>query len=225
MPLLADAMAEGPYQSVEKTRLVNYIHAAGPKLDLHVLVHAFMLHGLVPKALMPTVAASVAPHLWILSTFWQLYVLAPVIFVLLASRQLWKIALVAAAALVLQSSFVVQAFGNAAFFGGFIVYFVVGALSAALWELAGNSGLRPDFPGFGIVAATVTFLVSTNLALTIWVLVAASVFCAHAGTENLLDRVVVKTLQSAPGPVTRQVLLRAVSGPLPGAHTPDHPCK
>lgn len=196
MPYLADALIASPYRGIAKAHFVDNIVNAQPNLVVHMLMHIFMLHGLVPETFLPGAGSAMAPHLWMLSTFWQFYVLAPVLFALLVSRRIWLVALLGFAAVLLQSSAVVEAVGNPAFFGGFLVYFMVGAVTALLWERAERHNLRPNVPSLSLIAAVMTFLVSTDLALTIWMLVVAAAFCAEADGASTLDRALVHLLQN-----------------------------
>jgi peptidoglycan/LPS O-acetylase OafA/YrhL len=116
------ALAPSPV-NLGRTQLVQ---SATDALWAHLAVHATLLQGLPPVALAHQVPFTLVGQAWSISLEWQFYIVAPLLIAAMTSRNLLKLAGVAAAVLAL--AFVARWFSDA-FLGARILHFVIGIAS------------------------------------------------------------------------------------------------
>ncbi|SEN51408.1 Peptidoglycan/LPS O-acetylase OafA/YrhL, contains acyltransferase and SGNH-hydrolase domains [Loktanella fryxellensis] len=83
MPFYVAAFVDNPHAAGGAMRLDRLAHQSQDLL-WHVLLHATLLHGMVPDSLLPYASATFLSPAWSLSLEWQFYLVAPVLMGLLA---------------------------------------------------------------------------------------------------------------------------------------------
>ncbi len=134
----------------------------------HFLLHATMLHGLVPEQVLPKASLTFLPAAWSVSLEWQFYLLAPLA---LAMARTPARAVVSIAACILATmAYKKGYFGDfqvPSHLAGNIAIFGVGILSRlALPKLRTFSGPAPVLAMFAAAAAILLF--KASLALCVW---------------------------------------------------------
>lgn len=149
----------------------------------HLLAHATLLHGLVPDAFLPQSQYAIVGQAWSISVEWQFYLVAPLIFALLTSRQPRKLGLLLLAICAL-NSLNLDGEGFAVSQAGF---FAIGIVSYYLWK---HSDAAPSIQVGMIdlaaaVAITIIYFISArSTSLLIWVLMLAMAVVEKRGAAN-----------------------------------------
>jgi peptidoglycan/LPS O-acetylase OafA/YrhL len=134
----------------------------------HFLLHATMLHGLVPEQVLPKAPMTFLPAAWSISLEWQFYLLAPL--ALTVARTPARAAVTIAACVVASLAYKRGYFGDfpvASHLAGNIAIFGVGILSRlALPKLRTVSGAAPVLAMFAAAAAILLF--KASLAFVVW---------------------------------------------------------
>ncbi len=59
---------------------LSYLDSWWANIELHVVSHLLMLHGMIPETVLPTAPIAFLPLAWSISLEWQFYLLAPLFF-------------------------------------------------------------------------------------------------------------------------------------------------
>lgn len=171
LPSQMHVIAASPYPNAA-TAADLQIHADSiARLGAQLLAHVSMLHGMVPESVLPSGQFAILGQAWSISLEWQFYLVAPLLFGLLAMRR-WTILCAAIAAVCVLRAF---NFDN----DGFIVkqaqYFLIGILSYYGWKHC--KALRIDAGAVDALAMALIALaylsLSRSVSLIIWVAVLA----------------------------------------------------
>lgn len=138
----------------------------------HLLLHITMLHGVVPDTILPQAAVTFSGPLWSISLEWQFYLIAPFLIGVISFatvRSIMVAVIVIAATLILDKVTRLYWVGEVpSFLPVRLPLFVVGILSAALWNRA-----RATSPTLLAVCVAISFfaalqLSSNKLPLLMW---------------------------------------------------------
>ena len=176
----------------------------------HTLAHLTLLHGLVPKNVLPGVGVSILPPAWSISVEWQYYLLAFVIASLL--RRGWGI--LCMAGVVLLSFHHLQPWlnPNIAVLPYFLPLFLLGIVSYHLYAWFCSQGAKRSdayrLPVFGMIVIAAV-LSSWSIAEGIWAIVFGSIFVEGktgltfvlCGLRRFLNRPVLQWLGTVSYPL------------------------
>jgi peptidoglycan/LPS O-acetylase OafA/YrhL len=195
MHLYAPVFGASPWLTEQKLAFLSREQNAANGLWAHILLHLTMLHGMVSDTVLPQAALMFSGPLWSISLEWQFYLIAPFLIPFLSLRSMRGLAI---AAIVLLAAITLQK-GTAQYWIGSVPsflplrlpLFIVGILSAMLWERARH---MPPLRLLGIlaVATMIGWLFAPNkLPILIWF---ATYFLAathdRVGVSRLADRLV-----------------------------------
>jgi peptidoglycan/LPS O-acetylase OafA/YrhL len=199
LPLAIEAIRSLPETGRNAARLA-YLLDSWDRLFLHLGAHLSMLHGVIPKALLPNTDYAVLGQAWSISLEWQFYIVAPLAFWLATLPRRW-IGLAALAVLVL-ALLKFRGFFGAGYLGDHVLWFALGGASALFWveELALQRWLA-RYANISIpliVLAGVLFSRQYwHIALWIAVFLAASA-CRFQQIDTSVPSVLLRALGVAP---------------------------
>jgi peptidoglycan/LPS O-acetylase OafA/YrhL len=119
-----DAWTHIPFATAQNQNRIELADEAVENFPAHLAVHATLLHGLVPKALLPDAAFTLVGQAWSISLEWQFYLVAPFLLIAFRSAKTSVTAVAVMVALVLASRYF-----SSAFLGTKIILFSVGITS------------------------------------------------------------------------------------------------
>jgi peptidoglycan/LPS O-acetylase OafA/YrhL len=162
----------------------------GPQL----LAHVTMLHGMVPDALLKNSQFGIIGQAWSISLEWQFYLLAPLLFGLLAKRRWYWLCAAIAAFCVLRA----VNFANDGLIVNQAHYFIIGILSYYGWKhckaLTIEAGALDALAMAAI--ALIYLLLSRTASLIIWVALMALIVGERRALLSAPQRVLAALLQS-----------------------------
>jgi peptidoglycan/LPS O-acetylase OafA/YrhL len=80
----------GWFTSQEVAKTIQDYDSIWNNIRFHVPAHLFMIHGLIPKAILPASSYAFLKPAWSLSLEWQFYLIAPLWIYFLTSKSVWK---------------------------------------------------------------------------------------------------------------------------------------
>lgn len=163
----------------------------GPQL----LAHASMFHGMVPDTLLKNSQFGIVGQAWSISLEWQFYLIAPLLFGLLARRRWYGLCAAIAAFCVLRAA----NFPNDGLIVNQAQYFIIGILSYYGWKhckaLAIEAGAVDALAMAAI--ALIYLLQSRSASLIIWVALMALIVGERRALLSAPQRALSALLQSA----------------------------
>lgn len=164
--LVQAALAGSPFQGLRLDSRLRITEAAAAQPMAHVLAHVTLLHGVIPRDLLPEAAYSFLGQAWNISTEFQFYVLAPLLFAGLMTGPVWRRVGVGLLCLGLWQ-LGLRYWDNPASLARYAPYFALGIASFLAWRRDWRdpgqlTGVRVGFLG------VVVFL-GIDLAAGIWV--------------------------------------------------------
>lgn len=162
-----EAVRHAPFPGPRLTSRLALLEGGFAHLPGHVAAHLTLLHGLIPEDWLPSGAYAFLGQAWNVSTEFQFYLVAPLLFLGLATGPLWRRGAVLATAAVLWFSF--RDWPNPADLAQFAPYFLLGILSFQAWrhDWRGEARLTPAT--VSIVAAAM--FLTLDMSAGIWVFV------------------------------------------------------
>ena len=131
-PVMLAALQSAPFGGERMADRTLILHNSLDQAGAHVLAHLTLLHGLIPQGWLPSAPYAFLGQGWNISTEFQFYLLAPLLFAGLATgprrRRVVAVALCAALWLFLRR------WPNPASLTAYAPYFALGAVSYALWR-------------------------------------------------------------------------------------------
>ena len=182
LPVQQAAWLGSPPTPTTLNRL-KLIHETYQHLPAHLLVHAFLAQGLVPKSILPNVAFTLVGQAWSIALEMQFYVIAPALLWCLSGRRRLVLILVAIAGLV-----AVSPHFSVAFLGAKALQFGVGI---ATYLCLNRDGQREFWGTVAVGCGAVTIALDGVLEivpLTIWLLVVASTASPTHSRRRWLSR-------------------------------------
>jgi len=190
--LVASALSLGWQSSVIQAYLWKNITTAHD-LALHVdamnhlatqfVAHLTMLHGLIPDSILPSSQFAIVGQAWSISVEWQFYLIAPLLFAMIA-RGRWR---ALACALLVLCGLRASNYGGEGFAVNQGLYFLIGILSYYLWKRFGATPeARADFieASAVIVMAFAYLAVPGSFSLVIWAVMTAVAFAETCGLRR-----------------------------------------
>ena len=162
-PVTLAALQSAPFSGVRMEARANIMESAIGRSVEHILAHATLLHGIIPDAMLPQGAYAFLGQAWNISTEFQFYLLAPLLFAGLTTGPMWRRGLVVLASLGLWAGF--RHWPNPADLAQYAPWFALGIISHALW--------RRPWPGLkgGLVTGTALAIFgAVSMAAGIWIL-------------------------------------------------------
>lgn len=200
--LAVSAVTLGPQLSViEASPFPNAAIAEDAKLHMHsfnhlgshLVAHASMLHGMIPDAWLPGSQFAIVGQAWSISLEWQFYLVAPLVFGLLAARRWSALCALLVAVCVLRA----LNFEN----DGFIIrqaqFFIVGILSYYGWKFSRSMTIAPGaVDALALTAIALVYLLMARTAsLIIWIALMAVIVAERRNAFSTPQRMVSKALQ------------------------------
>jgi len=161
------AAREASFGGARQGSRIEMLEASLDRFPEHIAAHLTMLHGMIPEAWLPDAAYSFLGQAWNISTEFQFYLVAPLLFVGLACGALWS-RLVCGLA-VLGAWFLLRDWPNPASLMRYAPYFAVGMLSFVFWKVEWRDRRRLN-PGLVLVSSVALFGL-LDMAVGIWVFV------------------------------------------------------
>lgn len=139
--------------------LAEKINSWWENIGAHVLLHASMLHGMVPNSMIPYSPGAFLGTAWSISLEWQFYIIAPLIFTFLKKDKKWAVLILSLLTMLL--FFLGKQIKNIEF-GAFlpmhIEYFFIGGVSYYLYKSLSAVIIKVVFFPISIVIAFFLFL-------------------------------------------------------------------
>ncbi|MFN7224050.1 MAG: acyltransferase family protein [Paracoccaceae bacterium] len=126
------ATLEAPFAGARHGSRIDVLTESLAAWPAHVLAHLTLLHGVVPDHILPNAAYAFLGQAWNISTEFQFYVVAPLLFLGLATGPLWR-RLVTVCVCVLVW-YALRNWPNPADLAQYAPYFALGIGSFALWQ-------------------------------------------------------------------------------------------
>ena len=173
--------ADFPWQTPFLEGSLGIVRASRAWLTEQFAVHLTMLHGLLPDALLPHSQYAIIGQAWSISVEWQFYLLAPLLFAIVA-RAPYTLAGVVLAVIFLKNRYWLGE-GFAVNQAGF---FAVGILSYFLCKLALRITLDRRVIGIGVVtvSALLGLFVTRPVSLLMWTLILGLVLAARGAPSG-----------------------------------------
>lgn len=127
------ALEGSPFQGLRLDSRLQIVASAAERPVAHVLAHVTLLHGVIPRDLLPDAAYAFLGQAWNISTEFQFYALAPLLFLGLMRGPLWRRLLVAALCLGLWR-LGLRVWDNPASLARYAPYFALGIASFLAWR-------------------------------------------------------------------------------------------
>ena len=160
------ALTQADFDSAHNAGRIGILDQSFLYWPHHILTHATLIHGLIPESWLPLGSYAFLGQGWNVSTEFQFYVIAPVVFFFLHQPLRWlRVLFVAGALAVLWK---LRYYPNGSFLGYYAIYFAAGIASYYLWKLKFTN--RRLFNPWTVLAASVAvgFL---DLAIAGWIFV------------------------------------------------------
>ncbi len=166
------------------------------QLPQHLLAHLTMLHGAISDALLPASEYAIIGQAWSISVEWQFYLVAPLLFALVATRRRKALCAVLLGLCALRS----LNYGGEGFAVRQAGFFIIGIVSYYAWKHSPRLGADASLLDLLAVAAiALVYSFSARvISLTLWIVVLNAVVAARRGREGVVGRAVLAFLHLPP---------------------------
>ena len=130
-PLALSALEQAPFAGARLTDRLTILQDSRDQMAAHIAAHLTLLHGLVPQSFLPSAPYAFLGQGWNISTEFQFYLVAPLLFAGLATGTLWRRGLVVLLCLVYW--LLLRRWPNPASVAAYAPYFALGMASFGLW--------------------------------------------------------------------------------------------
>jgi peptidoglycan/LPS O-acetylase OafA/YrhL len=168
MTQLALAALHGsPFSGLRMESRIANMESSLAYFPAHFLAHLTMLHGVIPESMLPAGAYAFLGQAWNISTEFQFYVVAPLLFAGLATGPLWRRLVVGAVCLLVWLA--LRNWPNPADLAQYAPYFAFGIFSFAVWRR--DWGNRRHLNPVTLILVSAAVFVLGSLAVGIWVFI------------------------------------------------------
>ena len=164
MPVMLAALHSAPFSGVRMSSRLQIMDGAMGQPVEHILAHLTLLHGIIPHWLLPHAAYAFLGQAWNISTEFQFYLAAPLVFVGLATGPVWRRVLVVGLCLALWAGF--RNWPNPADLAQYAPWFALGILSHRVWR-----GAHPTLAGWAVSGSALAVFAVFSMAAGLWILV------------------------------------------------------
>lgn len=180
-----DALEAADFPGSKNADRIAIYEASFAMWPQHLLSHLTLLHGIVPNQWLPFGAYAFLGQGWNISTEFQFYVIAPVLFWILHDARLtFKILMIAGIA---AAWYVGMSWPNGAALSYFAIYFLTGIASFYAWRRSWKDrGLLNKWT----IAAAAVAVGTASIAIGMWIFIFGSALYVRdrAGKEDALSR-------------------------------------
>jgi len=161
------AVQNASFGGIRQQVRISLLAASMERAPEHLLAHLTMLHGVIPESWLPYAAYSFLGQAWNISTEFQFYLVAPFLFLGLATGPLWRRTAFGLGCLVI--CYLLRDWPNPADLAQYAVFFALGIASFVVWGRAWSNPryLNPVL----LLLASVAIFFLFNMAVGIWVFV------------------------------------------------------
>lgn len=180
-------------------KVVSIHHEWSEHSVVNTVLHATMLHGMIPEQIIPEAPTAFLGPAWSISLEWQFYLVAPLFFLLisrtLANKSTWGLAVASLVCIALILAVrVLPEVGEGAFLPFHAEFFAIGAASYFLYRYLEQNPLPFSLIPIGLLGAVVVASLgrfnAAFIPFCIWVLAfALLVDVRNARTNWLTDRI------------------------------------
>ncbi len=191
-----DVIAASPFSGGTVAKDAELHAQALRHLPQHLGAHLTMLHGAISDAVLPGTQYAILGPAWSISVEWQFYLVAPLLFLLVA-RQRWY-----GLCVVLGLVCLVRAinYGGAAFVIQQSGYFIAGILSYYAYKHAVTWSAAPrllELIAVAVCALAFNFMKEPG-SLMAWIVIASVVIAERRGLQGAPSRAVSALMHAAP---------------------------
>lgn len=161
------ALQEAPFSGLRMDQRVQLFKDSQAYMGQHVLVHLSLLHGVIPDFLLPNVAYAFLGQAWNISTEFQFYLVAPLLFWGLTTGSVVRRLAFATGCAGLW--FALQGWQNPANLANFALYFALGIASVAFWRRDWSD--RYHLGPAGVIGLALGVFGLIDMAAGLWVFV------------------------------------------------------
>ena len=167
-PMMLEAVTSAPFGGARMADRAVILQNSLDQPGAHILAHLTLLHGLVPQTWLPSAPYAFLGQAWNISTEFQFYLVAPVLFAGLTTGPLWRRAVAVAVCGAIWLG--VRRFPNPASLAAYAPYFALGIVSFGLWRHDWGRARRWLTP-LTVAAAAMTWAMAVDMASGIWLFV------------------------------------------------------
>jgi len=180
-----EALQAADFSGAKNAGRVAVYEASFARWPEHVLSHLTLLHGVIPGGWLPFGAYSFLGQAWNISTEFQFYIIAPILFWALHDARL-SLKLLSVAGFG-AAWYVGMRWPNSAALGYFAIYFLAGILSYYAW---GRSWANVAHLNKWTIAAAALAVGTLSIAIGIWIFIFGSALYVRdrAGKEDILSK-------------------------------------
>ncbi|MGH6761119.1 MAG: acyltransferase family protein [Phyllobacterium sp.] len=128
-----EALQQARFGSIRNAGRIDLLDAGFSQWPQHVLAHVTLTHGIIPHNWLPSGAYTFLGQAWNISTEFQFYLIAPLVFWCLHRQNLITRGIYIAG--LLFACLLLRQWPNSASLGKYIIYFATGILSYYAWKL------------------------------------------------------------------------------------------
>ncbi|NWJ24960.1 acyltransferase [Rhizobium sp. RM] len=128
-----EALTEADFQSARNAGRIAILNNSFADWEWNSLAHVTMLHGVVPDSWLPLGAYAFLGQAWNISTEFQFYVIAPIVFWFLHHQS--KPLRIAFTVFTVVAVWYLKRWPNAAILANYAIYFALGIASYYLWNM------------------------------------------------------------------------------------------
>lgn len=160
-------LQEAPFTGLRWQSRVDILHSALDWPEAHILAHLTLLHGVVPHWLLPHAAYAFLGQAWNISTEFQFYLLAPLLFAGLMTGPVWRRVAMVLACFGLWLVF--RHWPNPASVARYTPWFARGIASFLMWRRDWRDSLALN--GWAVTLAGLAVFAILDMAAGLWVFV------------------------------------------------------
>ncbi|MBS3652408.1 acyltransferase [Pseudaminobacter sp. 19-2017] len=180
-----EALQSADFSGPKNAGRVVVYEASFAQWPEHVLSHLTLLHGIIPRGWLPFGAYTFLGQAWNISTEFQFYIIAPILFwVLHDARFSLKVLFIAGIA---AAWYVGMRWPNTAALSYFAIYFLTGIVSYYAW---GRSWRDQTYLNKWTIAAAALAVGTVSIAIGIWIFIFGSALYVRdrAGRQDILSK-------------------------------------
>lgn len=166
-PLMLSALQSAPFGGDRMVDRAVIMQNSLDQTGAHILAHMTMLHGVIPQSWLPSAPYAFLGQAWNISTEFQFYLLAPLLFAGLASGPLWRRIVMSALCIALW--LLLRRWPNPASLTAYAPYFALGIISFGLWRRDWRDVRR--LTPLTVTVAAIFCVLAADMAIGIWLFV------------------------------------------------------